>query len=95
LQIATGVSALGVFAMLVRRRYQLARVFVVAQVSLIVIGWGAAQYPYLVAPDLTVTNAAAPAVVLNLLAPILVIGTVALTPAIYWLFRVFKQARVH
>lgn len=95
LQIVTGISAIGVFAMLWRRHFKLARVFVVAQVSLIVIGWGAAQYPYLIAPDVTISNAAAPPAVLNLLAPILLIGTVALSPAIYWLFRVFKQARVH
>jgi cytochrome bd-type quinol oxidase subunit 2 len=30
-----------------------------AQVALIVFGWGAAQYPYLVRPELTIYNSAA------------------------------------
>lgn len=93
LQGATGVCALGTFWMLTRRSYVAARAMACAQVALIVIGWGAAQYPFLIAPDLTVDNAAAPDVVLNLLAPILLFGTLALSPAIYWLFHVFKPAR--
>jgi len=93
LQIATGACAVSALTSLQLRSYLAARALAVAQVTLIVVGWGAAQYPFLIAPDVTIDNAAAPDVVLNLLAPILVTGTLALSPAIYWLFRVFKSAR--
>ena len=62
LQIATGAIALASFHALYRRYYRRARVLAAAQVALILAGWGAAQYPHLIAPDLTIHNAAAPPV---------------------------------
>ena len=50
LQLATAVAALGALTALVRRAYRAARLLAAAQVGLIVIGWGAAQYPYLMIP---------------------------------------------
>lgn len=90
LQIATGGAALGAMAGLWLRRYRLARYCAAAQVSLILWGWGAAQFPYLVAPDLTLYNAAAPQITLRLLWWALVAGALLLFPSFYYLFRVFK-----
>lgn len=59
LQSATAAAAITAFWALWRRRFRLARVAAALQASLIVVGWGASQYPYLVVPDLTVQNAAA------------------------------------
>lgn len=90
LQIATGVAAIGAIAALWLRRFRLARFFAAAQVSFILWGWGAAQFPYLVAPDLTIYNARAPAATLQLLLGALVVGALLLFPSFYYLFHVFK-----
>jgi cytochrome d ubiquinol oxidase subunit II len=60
------------------------------QVSLILWGWAAAQFPYLVEPNITIQDAAAPRITLNLLLAALAVGAVVLVPSLYVLFRVFK-----
>lgn len=92
LQIATAIAALTALRSLFARKHRLARVAVVLQVSLVVVGWGGAQYPYLIAPDVTVHNAATSDALLRVLAPVFWGGTLLLTPALYWLFVVFKAA---
>src|SRR5207249_3180240 len=66
LHLLTGATAVTALAGLWRRRYRLARVAAAAQVSLILWGWALSQYPYILPPDLTITEAAAPAVTLRL-----------------------------
>jgi cytochrome d ubiquinol oxidase subunit II len=73
-----------------RRRYLLARVAAIGQVTTILAGWCLAQYPHLVYPDLTISNAAAPEVTLRLLVIALGIGAVVLLPSLYYLFHIFK-----
>jgi cytochrome d ubiquinol oxidase subunit II len=92
---ATGLAALVVLAALWHRRYHLARVAVGAQVSLIIWGWVGAQYPYLIPPDLTIRDAAAPAATLRLVLITLGLGVVILLPSLVYLFRVFKAAPSH
>jgi cytochrome d ubiquinol oxidase subunit II len=87
---AEGVAAAGAIAFLARRRYPLARACAAAQVSFLLIGWGIAQYPYLVRPDITVLSAAASPWTLRFLLGALAAGAVLLFPAIFFLFRVFK-----
>jgi len=91
LQIATGVFAVCAIAALWKRRFRLARFCAAAQAALILWGWGVAQYPYLVVPDLTISNAAAPAITLRLVWWALIAGAVLLFPSFYYLFRVFKR----
>ena len=67
LQLATALSAVLAFAGLALRRFRQARFGAAAQVSLIVTGWAASQYPYLVVPVWTLRSASAPAGVQNLL----------------------------
>ena len=93
--LATGAAAVVVLAALWWRRYHLARVAVGAQVSLIVWGWALAQFPFLVPPDLTVGNAAAPAITLRLTLVTLGVGALVLVPSLIYLFRVFKAAPAH
>ena len=91
LHLATGISALAVFATLWYRRYALARVLVGLQVSCIFWGWTASQYPYLVPPDLTIEAAAAPAITLKITLWALAGGTLVLAPSLIYLFWVFKR----
>ena len=59
--------------------------------ALILIGWGAAQRPYLIAPQLTIASAAAPDGVLRPLLWALGLGAFTLFPSLIWLYRVFKR----
>jgi cytochrome d ubiquinol oxidase subunit II len=92
-QIATGATALAALNALWRERYALARVLAAAQVALVVCGWGFSQFPYVVAPDLTIANAAAPRNVLEAVLWALAIGAVVLLPSLACLFVIFKGSR--
>src|SRR5258708_3783188 len=73
------------------RRFVVARVAAIGQVTLILMGWGLAQYPNLVTPDVTITSAAAPEFTLRLLVIALGFGAILLLPSLAYLFYVFKR----
>jgi cytochrome bd ubiquinol oxidase subunit II len=52
IEVGGAIAALVAFQALWTRHYQRARIAAAAQVALIVFGWGIAQYPYLVRPEL-------------------------------------------
>jgi len=86
------VSAVGGIASLwwvARRRYRLARVGAAVAVASVVAGWGVAQWPYLIVPDMTVADAAAPANALRPPAVGFPIGGLLLAPSLFVLSRVF------
>jgi cytochrome d ubiquinol oxidase subunit II len=91
--LSTAASAAGAWYGILTRRVVWARRCAVLQVSLIVWGWALAQYPYLVVPSLTITNAAAPPQTLRLLLAALALGALVLLPSFYYLFRIFKSRR--
>jgi cytochrome d ubiquinol oxidase subunit II len=93
LQIATAAAAVTAFAALELRAVRLARLAAVAQVSLIVAGWGVSQYPYLLVDSITLASASAPPQTQVLLLYVLAGGAVLLFPSLYLLFRVFKGER--
>jgi cytochrome d ubiquinol oxidase subunit II len=90
LVVVTGLCAVGALWALWVHGYYLARALGVIQVTLILWGWAAAQYPFLVPPTLTISNAAAPAATLRLLLIALIAGALVLFPSFYYLYRVFK-----
>ena len=90
LEVAAAITALGAMIALLRRRYRLARLLAPAQVALVLVGWAAAQYPYLLVDDITLGNAAADAATLRLLAYVLAGGAPILGASLWLLFRVFK-----
>jgi cytochrome d ubiquinol oxidase subunit II len=90
------LSALGGVASLVavwQRRYRLARAGAVVAVSSVLFGWGVSQWPYLIVPDVTVADAAAPEATLRVVAIGFGIGALFLAPSLYLLFRIFKLER--
>ncbi len=91
--LATGAAAIAAIAALYVRAYQAARVAAAMQVVLILSGWAIAQYPYIVPPDLTIQNAAAPRATLVLILSALAAGGLVLFPSLAYLFRVFKGIR--
>lgn len=90
LHILTAIAAVGGFFTLWTRKFVLARICAAAQVSLIILGWALAQYPFLVEPDISISTAAAPQITLQLLLGALAVGAILLFPSYYYLFRVFK-----
>lgn len=96
LALGAALSLAGTLALLARstritHATRLACVCAIATVTLLVLGWGLAQYPMLIAPDLTVDNAAAPHATLRALMPIVVGGALILAPSLWWMLRVFKR----
>lgn len=84
------VAGLGALIMLWRRLYGIARILAVTAVTVLLWGWGFAQWPYIVYPDLTFYNTAAPPHVLAVILEVLPAGMVLLLPSLWLLFRVFK-----
>jgi|SRR6267378_2215524 cytochrome d ubiquinol oxidase subunit II len=87
----TALSAITAALALWFRRFYLARIAAVAEVTFILLGWGLAQFPHLVTPDVTIQNAAAPESTLKLLLLALGAGTVVLLPSLFYLFQIFKR----
>jgi cytochrome d ubiquinol oxidase subunit II len=93
IEVGGAIAALVAFQALWTRHYQRARIAAAAQVALIVFGWGVAQYPYLVRPELTLYNSAAPANIVSDLVIAVAVGAVVLIPSLILLLFVFKTHR--
>ena len=89
----TSFFALAGLVALWLRRFSAARIAAIGQVTVILAGWSLAQYPNLVTPDVTVTNAAAPEVTLRLLVLALGAGAIVLLPSLAFLFHIFKGGK--
>jgi cytochrome bd ubiquinol oxidase subunit II len=90
--LAVGIAACAAVALisLTIRHFAIARVAAIAEVTLILIGWGWAQYPSLITPDATIQNSSAPIATLRLLIIALVIGALVLFPSLAFLYYIFK-----
>jgi cytochrome d ubiquinol oxidase subunit II len=77
-----------------RDRIELARYTAAGAVAAIVAGWAVAQEPYLLPPDLTVREAAAPDATLTALLIATALGMAILVPALTWLFRLALSGRL-
>ena len=90
---AGALAAFVAFQALWTGQYQRARIAAAAQVGLIVFGWGVAQYPYLIRPELTIYNSSAPTNILISLEVVAGIGAVVLIPSLLVLLFIFKGNR--
>ncbi|MCB9637622.1 MAG: cytochrome d ubiquinol oxidase subunit II [Myxococcales bacterium] len=93
-QIATGTVSVGALAAVWVRIYPLARILAGAQVALIISGWAFSHFPYILVPDLTFAQAAAPASVLRMTLWVLGIGAVVLLPSFWYLYSIFKGRQI-
>ncbi|MGZ5299525.1 MAG: cytochrome d ubiquinol oxidase subunit II [Actinomycetota bacterium] len=76
-----------------RGRERIARAGAAVAVASVVAGWGVAQWPYLIVPDLTAAEAASPKSSLGPIALGLAVGAALVGPSLLLLFRVFKASR--
>ena len=86
--VLAGVVAI---VLLVRRSYAFARISSALAVATILIGWAAAQYPYVLPPSLTIEEAARGRTTLVAMLVSLVIGSLVLVPALYYLYTLFQR----
>ncbi len=93
-QSFTAIASITAFWSLLRRHFQVARIAVAAQTSLILWGWALAQYPFIVRPALTLSNCAAPAAVEKSLLIACIAGALILFPSMGYLYKVFKEPAV-
>ena len=89
---AAGVASLALLAV---RRYLLVRVTAALAVAAVLWGWGAAQYPHLLAaaPGLTVAQAAAGRATLQATMISAGVGIALLAPSLAWLFLLFQRGK--
>jgi len=89
--VAAGVAGT---VFLLRRRYRAARIAVGAEASLILWGWAASEFPYLIPPHVTIQGAAAPRTTLITLLWALGLGLVILIPSLRYLLRHFTAGTI-
>lgn len=88
-QALTAAVAGAAIMSLATYRVALARVFVMVQVSLVILGWGLAMNGHLILPDMYLRDAGATQAVLDTLPWVLLGGAVVLIPGLLWLYRLF------
>lgn len=93
LVVPGGLLAAAAAAALWHRRFWLARMLAAGHAVVLVLGWGVAQWPYLLYPHLTLAESAAPAATLNAVLQAVPVGLALLVPSLWLLFAVFKLRR--
>jgi len=86
---AAGTASL---VLLYRRRFLTARLTAAAAVTAVLWAWALAQYPQLLNPGLTISQAAATRAVLSATAISLGAGAVLLVPSLAWLYLLFQRS---
>lgn len=75
-----------------QRHYAMGRRFAVAKIGLLILGWGLAQHPYFIYPDVKFADVASPEPTLRFLVISLPFGAALILPSLWMLMRVFKGA---
>ena len=89
--ITSGVTGMLALVLLYTRRFIAARIFAGLAVASVLMGWAAAQYPYVLSTHLTLTEAASLPSVLKATLISLVVGAVILVPSLAWLYVLFQR----
>jgi cytochrome d ubiquinol oxidase subunit II len=87
LSVVAGIAGL---VLLFRESYGGARMAAGLAVAAVIWGWGVAQYPLMLPPDVTVSSAAASSTTLNAMVVTLLAGSLLLVPALVLLYRLFQ-----
>jgi cytochrome d ubiquinol oxidase subunit II len=91
LVVLSALAGTATLVLLLRRRPGLARLSAVGAVAAVVLGWGVAQYPWLLVDEITITDAAgAPATLRALLVAVVLAGLIV-APALTYLFRLTQS----
>lgn len=88
--VVSFISGWASLAALWKRRFSLAVVGAGGAVATVVWAWAVAQYPWIIPSVMTLQDAKASDTVLRLIAWSLAIGTLLLSPALIWLYYLYK-----
>jgi cytochrome d ubiquinol oxidase subunit II len=91
LVVGSALAGLVTLVLLRRRQWALARLSAVVAVGAIVVGWGVAQYDWLLVDELTIEQAAGARPTLIGLVIVFVAAAVTAVPALIWLFVLVNQ----
>ncbi|MFD2092631.1 cytochrome d ubiquinol oxidase subunit II [Blastococcus deserti] len=80
------IAGLAGIVLVARRAYVPARLASGLAVAAILVGWGVAQYPYVLVPELTIEEAARGRATLTAMLIALLVGAVILLPALAYLY---------
>ena len=89
--VVSGLAGIASIALLLARRYGVARITSSVAVATILVGWAVAQYPYLLLPYLTIEEAARGRATLVAMTVVLVLGSVFLVPSLVYMFVLFSR----
>jgi cytochrome d ubiquinol oxidase subunit II len=92
LVIISGVCGVTSLLMLLRDSTTWARLFSVGAVAAVVVGWGVAQWPYLLPESLKVSQAAAPTGTLEAVLVVFVLAAVLILPALGLLYTLDQKS---
>jgi cytochrome bd-type quinol oxidase subunit 2 len=90
--VGSVLAGVGAIVLLAARRFALARIASALAVAAVLVGWAAAQYPYVLPPALTIDQAARGTATLVAMLVALVVGSVVLVPALIYLYVLFQRA---
>lgn len=88
----SAIGGLGSLVAIAAGASRLARLAAAVAVGAVLWAWGAAQWPYLVVPDVTAEAAAAPEATVRVVAIGFTVGGAVLAPSLLLLFHVFKTS---
>ncbi len=91
LVIVSALCGVGSLVLLVRRAHHVARVLSAGAVAAVVVGWGVAQWPYILPTSLKVSAAASPSGTLQAVLVVFVLAVVIILPALVLLYRLDQK----
>jgi cytochrome d ubiquinol oxidase subunit II len=89
--ILSAMAGLIALSLLYMNHFATARIFAALAVAAVLVGWAAAQYPYVLSSKLTITQAASEPAVLKATLLSLGIGAIVLIPSLGWLYTLFQR----
>ncbi len=93
LVVLSALSGLATLVLIARRRYAVARLSAVTAVTTVVLGWGVAQYPWLLVDELTFADAAGAPATLKALTIAVGLAAVIVLPALGYLLHLTQTER--
>jgi cytochrome d ubiquinol oxidase subunit II len=95
LVILSAICGIGSLALLLRGQHSFARILAMGAVATIIIGWGVAQYPYILPTSLTLSAAAAPDPTLWSVVVVFVIAAIVILPSLGLLYMLDQRDLLH
>jgi cytochrome d ubiquinol oxidase subunit II len=92
--VISGLCGLGALVLIRRAAPRLVQGLAVSAVAAVVIGWGVAQYPYLLGTHLSIQRAAAPIATLWALTAVAAAAVVIVVPSLALLFSLQQRGRL-